>query len=64
MEQPASNGPPIGKWRDGICDCLTNLWPSCGCALFPYGIWIMSQSKFYQLLKKIYHMILTYICYY
>jgi len=40
------NGPPLGRWRDGICDCLTNLWPSCGCAIWPYGIWIMSQSKF------------------
>lgn len=26
---------------------FTNLWPSCGCAIMFYGIWIMSQSKYF-----------------
>ena len=24
-------GPPTGYWRDGICDCCSNIWPSCCC---------------------------------
>jgi hypothetical protein len=39
-------GPPTGAWRDGICDCCTNLWPSCGCLLFCHGAWILGQSKY------------------
>ena len=29
--QPNIAGPPTGYWRDGICDCCSNIWPSCCC---------------------------------
>lgn len=42
-------GPPEGRWRDGICDCFTNLWPSCGCLFVCNGTWIIAQSKYWVL---------------
>jgi hypothetical protein len=38
--------PPTQRWRDGICDWGTNLWPSCGCVMCFYGLgsaWLVSQ---------------------
>jgi len=38
--------PPTQRWRDGICDWGTNLWPSCGCVCCFYGLgsaWLVSQ---------------------
>lgn len=45
QNQPARNAPPTGMWRDGICDCCTNLWPSCGCVFIWNGAWILAQSN-------------------
>mmetsp|Transcript_5107 Transcript_5107/g.4599 ORF Transcript_5107/g.4599 Transcript_5107/m.4599 type:complete len:210 (-) Transcript_5107:80-709(-) len=28
---PGSYIPPTGSWKDGICNCFANLWPSCLC---------------------------------
>lgn len=41
---PGTMGPPVGYWRDGICDCCHNLWPSClcSCCIF-HGAWSLSQ---------------------
>ena len=38
------NGPPEGHWRDGICDCFSNIWPSCGCNFIFHGAWLVAQS--------------------
>ena len=27
---PGVTSPPVGQWKDGLCDCFSNLWPSCG----------------------------------
>lgn len=33
-----------GKWRDSLCDCWNNLWPSCGCQMFVcHGAWLIGQ---------------------
>jgi Cys-rich protein (TIGR01571 family) len=33
-----------GKWRDSLCDCFNNLWPSCGCQIFVgHGAWLIGQ---------------------
>ena len=38
--------PPIGRWRDSICDCTNNLFPSCYCVCCCYyGMWLVAQSK-------------------
>lgn len=36
--------PPHGRWKDGICDCCNNVWPSCycSCACF-HGAYLVSQ---------------------
>ena len=36
--------PPHGRWKDGICDCCNNIWPSCycSCACF-HGAYLVSQ---------------------
>ena len=31
VQQQQVAGPPTGFWRDGICDCCSNIWPSCCC---------------------------------
>ena len=32
----------------GICDCFTNIWPSCICSFFICdGAWVLAQSKYY-----------------
>jgi hypothetical protein len=36
-------GPPYGYWRDGICDCCSNLWPSCCCTCIFHGAWLAAQ---------------------
>jgi hypothetical protein len=36
-------GPPYGYWRDGICDCCSNLWPSCCCTCIFHGAWVAAQ---------------------
>ena len=36
-------GPPIGYWRDGICDCCSNIWPSCCCTCCFHGAWLAAQ---------------------
>ena len=41
-------GPPTGHWRDGLCDCFSNLWPSCGCNFIFHGAWLASQSMCVQ----------------
>lgn len=42
--QPQQHGgPPIGRWRDGICDCCSNLYPSCACTFFCHGNWLLAQ---------------------
>eukprot|EP00952_Eustigmatos_sp_NYUAD-ZCMA_P001831 8225-Eustigmatos_ZCMA.PRE.1 len=29
--------PPMGAWRDGLCSCFNNIWPSCLLSTFlPY----------------------------
>ena len=42
----ATAGPPTGRWRDGICDWGSNMFPSC-CCVFCFGgvgpAWIISQ---------------------
>ena len=36
--------PVVGRWRDGICDCCSNLWPSCGCSFFIcHGAWLLGM---------------------
>ena len=43
--RPMRVGPPEGNWRDNICDCCRNLWPSCGCVFIFDGFWMLAQSK-------------------
>jgi hypothetical protein len=41
--------PPMGQWKDGICDWPKNLFPSCYCACcFFYGFYLMAQSTFFN----------------
>lgn len=36
--------PPPGRWRDGICDCFSNLFPSCWCSWWcMHGSYITAQ---------------------
>ena len=51
--QPMVNTPPTGMWRDGICDCFRNLWPSCGCVMMWNGAWILAQSNDWNFHKYI-----------
>jgi len=33
-----------GKWKDDVCDCGNNLWPSCFCSFFCCGgMWLSAQ---------------------
>ena len=54
--QPVSEFPPFripdqllqneGKWKDGICDCGNNMFPSCFCAACCCsGMYLNAQSK-------------------
>ena len=46
QQQHQSVRPPIGRWRDSICDCANNLFPSCYCVCCCYyGMWLVAQSK-------------------
>lgn len=45
VQQQTPSGPPRGHWRDGLCDCFSNLWPSCGCNFIFHGAWLAAQSK-------------------
>ena len=35
---------PTLYWRDGICNCFANLWPSCGCYFICGGAWLLAQG--------------------
>ncbi len=39
-----ATGPPLGKWKDGLCDCFSNLWPSFGCSFLFHSMWLQAQS--------------------
>jgi Cys-rich protein (TIGR01571 family) len=44
VQGQALQGPPQGHWKDGICDCCSNLYPSCWCATCcMHGAWITAQ---------------------
>lgn len=34
---------PEGRWKDGLFDCCSNLWPSCGCLFVFSGVWLVAQ---------------------
>lgn len=34
---------PQGRWKDGLFDCCSNLWPSCGCLFIFSGVWLVAQ---------------------
>lgn len=51
--------PPAGRWRDSICDCFNNLYPSCYCpCCCCYGMWLVGQSKLIILFTHFYKFIL------
>ncbi len=41
-------GPPQGRWRDGMFDCCTNLWPSCGCMFIFSGVSLIFFWRYIQ----------------
>ena len=40
---------PEGRWKDGLFDCCSNLWPSCGCLFVFSGVWLVAQLPLLQL---------------
>ncbi len=37
--------PPVNRWGDSICDCFSNLFPSCYCVCCVcYGMYLNAQS--------------------
>ena len=42
---PVLMSAPTGRWKDGLFDCCSNLWPSCGCLLIFSGVWLVAQMS-------------------
>ena len=43
---PGQNPRPLkGHWKDGLFGCCSNLYPSCFCAMYFHGAYLIAQSK-------------------
>jgi hypothetical protein len=46
--------PPLNRWADSLCDCTSNLFPSCWCSFCYFcGIYLIAQSNFLRLFHHI-----------